>query len=79
MTFEMTLGEHLPMAASTSMFYIAIYYKNERIWKYESSSQQCKHQNISAVFLTADSWCPSDHCTAENLRGFDTNLLLNNV
>ena len=26
----MTLGEHLPMAASTSMFYFAIDYKNER-------------------------------------------------
>ena len=25
----MTLGEHLPMAASTSMFYFAIDYKNE--------------------------------------------------
>ena len=26
-----------------------------------------------------DSWCLHDHCTAENLRGLDTNLLLNKV
>ena len=26
-----------------------------------------------------DSWCPRDHCTAENLSGLDTNLLLNNL
>ena len=24
-------------------------------------------------------WCPRDHCTAENLREIETNLLLNNV
>ena len=24
-------------------------------------------------------WCPRDHCTGENLRGLDTNWLLNNV
>ena len=29
MTFGMTLGEHLAMAASTSVFYIAIDYKNK--------------------------------------------------
>ena len=29
MTFGMTLGEYFPMAASTSMFYIAMDYKNE--------------------------------------------------
>ena len=38
MTSEMTLGEHLPMAAFTSMFYIAIYYKNEPNMKVAASS-----------------------------------------
>ena len=48
MTFGMTLGEHLPMAASTSMFYIAIDYKNELNMKVAASNINIKiHQLFS--------------------------------
>ena len=48
MTFGMTLGEQLPMAASTSMFYIAIDYKNELNMKVAASSINIKiHQLFS--------------------------------
>ena len=62
MAFGMTLGDNLTMAASASMFYDAIDYKNK-----------------TTVFYTADSRCLRDHCAAENFRGLDTNLFLNNV
>ena len=50
MTFGMTLAEHLWMAASASMFYIAIDYENEL--KYESSSQQRKHSPSMELTLS---------------------------
>ena len=32
-----------------------------------------------SCFLNSGFWCPRDHCTVENLRGLNTNLLLNHV
>ena len=61
----MTLGEHLPMAASTSMFYFAIDYKNERNVKVAVGNINIK---IISCFL-ADSWCPSDHIVSGKPRG----------
>ena len=43
--------------------------------KYESSRQSCKHQYTSAVFLTADSWCPHEHCAM--CRPSENNCKLN--
>ena len=70
----MTLGEHLTMAASAKMFYIAIDYKNKTYLEEAASNINIK--NTSAIFWTADFWCPHDHCTAKNLMGLDTNLVL---
>ena len=42
MTFGMTLGEHLTMAASASMFYIAIDYKNKTNMKVAASDINIK-------------------------------------
>ena len=48
MTFEMTLVEHLKMAASASMFYIAINYENELNMKVAASNINIKiHQLFS--------------------------------
>ena len=45
MTFGMTLAEHLAMAASASMFYIAIDYENEPNMKVAASNVNIKiHQ-----------------------------------
>ena len=60
------------MAASANMFHIAVDYK-------EKTNMKVAASNTASVFQTADSWYPHDHCTVENLRGLDTNLLLNNV
>ena len=76
MTFGMTLGEHLTIAASASMFYIAINYKNKENMKVAASNINIK---IHEVFFNTDSWCPRDHCTVENPSGLDTSLLLKNV
>ena len=38
----MTLGEHLPMAASASMFYFAIDYKNEPNMEVAASNRNIK-------------------------------------
>ena len=72
MTFGATLGKHLMMAASANMFYVAIDFKNKTCMEVAASNINIK---INQLF----SWCPRDHCTAENLRGLDTNLLLNKV
>ena len=67
MTFEMTLTEHLTKAASAYMFYFTADYENEPNMKVAAS-----HVNIithQLFFKKADSLCPRDHCTAENLRG----------
>ena len=70
----MTLAEHLTMAASASMFYIAIDYENELNMKVAASNVNIKiHQLFSKLRILGD------HCSAENLRGLDMNLLLNNV
>ena len=42
MTFGMTLAEHLTMAASASMFYIAINYENELNMKVAASNLNIK-------------------------------------
>ena len=48
MTFGMTLAEHLTMAASTGMFYIAIDYENELNMKVAASNVNIKmHQLFS--------------------------------
>ena len=48
MTFGMTLAEHLTMAASASMFYIAINYENELNMKVAASNINIKiHQLFS--------------------------------
>ena len=48
MTFGMTLAEHLTMAASASMFYIAIDYENEPNMKVAASNINIKiHQLFS--------------------------------
>ena len=48
MTFGMTLAEHLTMAASASMFYIAINYENELNMKVAASNANIKiHQLFS--------------------------------
>ena len=48
MTFEMTLAEHLTMAASASMYYIATDYKNEPNMKVAASNVNIKiHQLFS--------------------------------
>ena len=48
MTFGMTLAEHLTMAASASMFYIAINYENELNMKVAASNVNIKiHQLFS--------------------------------
>ena len=66
MTFGLTLAEHLTMAASACMFSITIDYENEPNMKVAASNVKIKiHQR--------------DYCTTENLRGLDTNWLLNNV
>ena len=67
MTFEMTLADHLTKAASANIFYFAIDYENEPNIKVVASSVNIKIHQL--VFKKADSWCPRDHCTAENLRG----------
>ena len=51
MTFGMTLGEYFPMAASTSMFYIAMNYKNEPNVKVAANNITIKiHQLFSNFF-----------------------------
>ena len=48
MTFGMTLAEHLTMAASAGMFYIAIDYENEPNMKVAASNVNIKiHQLFS--------------------------------
>ena len=48
MTFGMTLAEHLTMAASASMFYIAMNYENELKMKVAASNVNIKiHQLFS--------------------------------
>ena len=51
MTFGMTLGEYFPMAAFTSMFYIAMDYKNEPNVKVAANNITIKiHQLFSNFF-----------------------------
>ena len=53
MTFGMTLAEHLAMAASASMFYIAIDYENEPNVKVAASNVSIKihHCFLNSEFL----------------------------
>ena len=54
MTFGMTLAEHLAMAASASMFYIAIDYENEPNMKVAASNVNIKiHQLFSKQRILA--------------------------
>ena len=62
MTFGMTLAEHLTMAASTSMYCIAIDYKNEPNMKVAASNVNIKihqlfsKQRILGVRVTITHW-----------------------
>ena len=52
MTFGMTLAEHLTMAASASLFYIAINYENELNMKLAASNANIKiHQLFSKQLI----------------------------
>ena len=51
MTFGMTLAEHLTMAASASMFYIAMNYENELKMKVAASNVNIK---ILSCFLNSE-------------------------
>ena len=53
MTFEMTLAEHLSMAASASMCYIAIDYKNELNMKVATSNANIKIHFLNNGFLVS--------------------------
>ena len=53
MTFEMTLAEHLTMAASASMCYIAIVYKNEPNMKVVASNVNTKIHFLNSGFLVS--------------------------
>ena len=56
MNFGMTLAEHLRMAASASMFYIAIDYENERNTKVAASNVNIKIHLLfflNSVFLVS--------------------------
>ena len=53
MTFEMTLAEHLTMAASASMCYIAIVYKNEPNMKVVTSNVNIKIHFLNSGFLVS--------------------------
>ena len=68
MTFGMTLGEQLTMAATADMFYIAIIYQNKTNMKVAASNIYIKIHQVSR-----------DHCTTEDFSGLDTKLRLNNV
>ena len=46
MTFGMTLAEHLTMAASSGMFYIAIDYENEPNMKVAASNVNIKIHHL---------------------------------
>ena len=63
----MTLADRLTKTVSANMFYFAINYENETNMKVAASSVNIKIHQL--FFKKADSWCPRDHCTAENLRG----------
>ena len=69
MTFGVTLGRHLMMAASANIFYVAIDYKNKTYMEVAATSTNMKIHQL----------CPLGHCTAENLGDPGTNLLLNKV
>ena len=68
MTFGMTLGEQLTMAATADMFYIAIIYQNKTNMKVAASNIYIKIHQVSR-----------DHSTTEDFSGLDTKLRLNNV
>ena len=69
MTFEMTLAEHLPMAGSASMFYIAFDYKNEPNMKVAASNinieihQLLSKQQLLDVCMTIAQWKTSGDLT----------------
>ena len=70
------LKEHFTMVASANIFCIAIGYKNKANMKVAASNINIK---IHHCFRNGDSWRPRDYCTAKNLSGLNTNLLLNNA
>ena len=53
MTFEMTLAEHLSMAASASMCYIAMDYKIEPNMKVATSNANIKIHFLNSGFLVS--------------------------
>ena len=59
MTFGITLGKYLVMAASANMFYIAIDYNNKTYMKVGANNI-----NIEINQLFFKQWIPSDHGTS---------------
>ena len=53
MSFGLTLAEHLTMAASASMFYIAIDYKNEPNMKVAANNVNIKIHQLLIGFLVS--------------------------
>ena len=55
MSFGMTLAEHLPMAASASMFYIATHYENKPNMKVAANNVNIKihHCFLNSEFLVS--------------------------
>ena len=76
MTFGITLGDNLMIAASVCfMSQLTIIIKQ----MLKATASNIKIKIYQLFSKTADSRCPCDGCTAGNLSGLDTNLLLNNV
>ena len=77
MTFGMTLAEHLTMAASANMFYVAIDYENEPNMKVALGSVSIKiHQLFSKQIILG---VPVTIAQRKTSGGLDTNCLSNNV
>ena len=68
MTFGATLGEHLTIAASANMFYIAIDYKNKTYMKIEASNINIQiHQLFSKQRILRVHVIIVQHKVSENL------------
>ena len=72
MTFGATFGKYFMMNASVNMFNVAADYKNKTYMEVANNISISFHQVFSKQWIL---WCPRDHCTADNLRKLDTNLL----
>ena len=77
MTFRTALEENLAMTPSANMFYIAIDDKDKTNMKVAEPVIQTLR--YISYFLNSELLGLHDHCTAENLREIDANLILNTV